>query len=163
MNMQSLITPFSLFTDDEPFSMDPARWALSELKKQSLGGASDIASDSRILSPLDLVECPDSFCLSLDLPGVDKKDVTMRVKDGLLIISGERKDVHKAHKEAADIEKTWHIIERSFGRFERRIRLPKSADQKTIDASMENGVLHVQIGKLKEAEKVDAGKVVVIR
>jgi HSP20 family molecular chaperone IbpA len=80
-----------------PFSNDPATRMLG-------------------LSRLDFVESTNEFTISLDLPGLEKDQVNMRIQDGILIVSGER-----ASSKERD-EGTSHISERSFGSFERRVR-----------------------------------------
>jgi HSP20 family molecular chaperone IbpA len=128
----------SLLTGDEPFTMDPTRWNRQALTSYS----NDPATRMLGLSRLDFVESPNQFILSLDLPGLEKEQVNMRIQDDLLIVYGER-----ASSKERD-EGTSHISERSFGSFERRVRLPQSADQGKVEASMENGVLCVKIGMI---------------
>ncbi|KAL3895276.1 MAG: hypothetical protein SGCHY_004803 [Lobulomycetales sp.] len=104
---------------------------------------------SRMISPLDLVECEDSFCVCVDLPGLDKKSVSIVVQDNVLCISGSRlSDMPDGH----DLR----ISERSFGKFERRLLLPRTADLAKIDASMKMGVLEIKIPKsMKEVKGAD--------
>lgn len=75
----------------------------------------------------------------LDLPGVNPKDVEVSVTDNTLLIQGER----KASQEKT--EKDYHYRETSYGRFERRLTLPKGVDAEKINASYKNGVLEVSI------------------
>jgi HSP20 family molecular chaperone IbpA len=128
----------SLLTGDEPFAMDPTRWNRQALSPFS----NDPATRMLGLSRLDFVESPSQFIISLDLPGLEKDQVNMRIQEGILIVSGER-----ASSKERD-EGTSHISERSFGSFERRVRLPQSADQAKVEASMENGVLCVKFGMI---------------
>jgi HSP20 family molecular chaperone IbpA len=128
----------SLLTGDEPFTMDPTRWNRQALSPFS----NEPSTNMNFLSRLDFVESPSQFIISLDIPGVQKDQVNMRIQDGLLIVSGERAS-SKEHNEG-----TSHISERGFGKFERRVRLPESADQGKVEASMENGVLCVKIGTI---------------
>jgi HSP20 family molecular chaperone IbpA len=119
--------PLSLLTNDEPFAMDP-RCSLHPY-----------AAKSHMIS-LDVFESPSQLCVCVDLPGLQKDQVNMRIKDNILIISGER-PVNKEVK-----GETIHIAERVMGSFERRVRLPNSVDLNKVDASMVNGVLEVKIG-----------------
>jgi HSP20 family protein len=119
--------PLSLLTNDEPFSMDPFRSLVSSVSK------------TRMIA-LDVFESPSQLCICVDLPGLQKDQVTMRIKDNILIISGERPVKKLA------VGETIHIAERVMGSFERRVRLPNSVDLNKVDASMANGVLEVKIG-----------------
>ena len=95
---------------------------------------------------IDIRENGDKFELSAELPGVDKKDVNISVNDDVLTISGEKKKEVK--KEAAQCYRS----ERFFGKFERSFRLPDGVDQDEIEASYENGILHLDIPKTEESK-----------
>jgi HSP20 family molecular chaperone IbpA len=118
-----------LITGDEPFTMDPTRWNRQALSPFSNNPAARMLG----LSRLDFFESPSQFIISLDLPGLEKEQVNMRIQDELLIVSGER----TSSKERD--EGTTHICERSLGSFERRVRLPQRADQAKVKASMRMG------------------------
>ena len=98
---------------------------------------------------IDWKETPEAHVLKADLPGLKKEEVKVEVEDDrVLQISGERK-VEKEEK-----NDTWHRVERSSGKFQRRFRLPENAKMDQIKASMENGVLTVTIPKA-EVKKPD--------
>ena len=80
-----------------------------------------------------------SYTVSVELPGLDEKDVKVQVEDDVLTISGEKK------VERAD-DKT-HYSERSYGSFTRAFTLPSDADRNDISANFANGVLTLRIGK----------------
>ena len=88
---------------------------------------------------LDSFEKDGKYFVRLDLPGVDPKEVEVIAEDGALIIKGER----KGGKEVE--EKNYHYRETSFGRFERRMALPKGTDTSKIEAHYDNGVLEVSM------------------
>lgn len=90
---------------------------------------------------MDLTETEDAFHLKVDLPGLDKKDVHVRMEDNRLTISGERRE-EKTKKEKNRVH-----TERSFGSFYRSLRLPKSVNESKIEAHFQNGVLNVQLPK----------------
>jgi HSP20 family molecular chaperone IbpA len=89
---------------------------------------------------LDVFESPSQLCICLDLPGLKKEQDNMRIKDNILIISGDREKGEDA------VGEVMPISERVFGSFERRVRLPNSVDLSKVDAVMENGVLEIKIG-----------------
>ncbi|MDX2141745.1 MAG: Hsp20/alpha crystallin family protein [Rhodospirillaceae bacterium] len=98
------------------------------------------------LSPkVDVVEAKDAYEITAELPGVVEKDVEVSVKDGVLSIKGEKKSETKKE------DKNAHIIERSYGSFERSFMLPDDADESKINADFHNGVLKVCIKKSEKA------------
>lgn len=82
--------------------------------------------------------------LRADLPGLDRDDVEIEVKDGVLTVSGERKAEHEDKGEG------YHRVERSFGRFSRSLGLPQGVDAGQVEASFERGVLEVKVPKPEE-------------
>jgi HSP20 family protein len=90
---------------------------------------------------LDLAEGGDGYDLSIELPGLAAKDVEVRLKDGALVISGEKSDKHE--EDRADR----HISERRWGSFRRSITLPSDADPARIDATFARGVLKLHLPK----------------
>jgi HSP20 family protein len=81
------------------------------------------------------------FEISVELPGVDEKDVSVSVDRGVLSIKGEKK------AEREEKKKDFHLTERSYGSFERSFHLPEAADQQKISADFDNGVLKVVVPK----------------
>ncbi|MGN6215745.1 MAG: Hsp20/alpha crystallin family protein [Solirubrobacterales bacterium] len=107
-------------------------------------GAASGYGSRRWIPPMDLVETDDHLVLRADLPGVDRGDVAIEVKDGLLTVSGERKAQHEEKREG------YHRVERSFGRFSRSLELPKGIEADSIEASFDKGVLEVRMPKPAE-------------
>lgn len=95
---------------------------------------------------VDIAEDDNSYVIEAELPYVNKDDINLRVVDGVLTITGERK--------FAEENKTrrYHRIERSYGRFVRSFTLPEEADPDKVKAEYNNGVLTVRIDK-SEARK----------
>jgi HSP20 family protein len=98
----------------------------------------------RWVPAMDLAETEDQLILRADLPGMERGDIDIEVKDNVLTISGERKAEHEKKGEG------FHRIERSFGRFSRSLGLPRGVDAKSVTASFENGVLEVRMPKPEE-------------
>lgn len=80
-----------------------------------------------------------TYTLTVELPGLDQKDIKVLVEDDVLTVSGEK------HVERSD-EKT-HYSERSYGSFTRAFTLPSDADRNDISANFSRGVLTLQIAK----------------
>ena len=93
-------------------------------------------------SPLvDIQETDKEYLIKAELPEVNKNDVQVHIKDGVLTIEGER----KAEKE--DKGKKFHRVERFYGKFMRSFGMPEDADEKTVKADFVGGVLNVRLGK----------------
>lgn len=88
---------------------------------------------------MDLAETKDGLELTVELPGLEEKDIEVSVTDGLLTISGEKKF------ESEQKDKTFRFIERGYGSFSRSIELPPGAKADDIKADMSKGVLKVVI------------------
>jgi HSP20 family protein len=105
------------------------------------------AAGSRRWAPaMDLSETDDSLVLRADLPGLDREDVSIEVKDNVLTVSGERRNEHQ------DERKGYHRIERSYGSFARSLTLPRGIDPASVSAGFDKGVLEVRIPKPSEPE-----------
>ncbi|MBF9029957.1 Hsp20 family protein [Rhodobacterales bacterium HKCCE3408] len=90
---------------------------------------------------IDMIEKPDAYSITAELPGLDAKDVEVKVDDGTLTISGEKTE------ETAREEGTYHVNERRWGNFRRTVRLPRNVDRDKIDAKFAKGVLTVTLPK----------------
>jgi len=97
------------------------------------------------LPVVDIRETADAIVVHAELPGIDKKDVKVDVKDGVLTISGER----KYEKDVKD--ENVHRIERSYGSFSRSFSLPTHVDINKVEARLEDGVLKVRLPKTETA------------
>lgn len=93
---------------------------------------------------VDIYENENEVVLAAEIPGVEEKDVEIKVEDNNLTIRGER----KFEKETK--EENYHRIERSYGSFFRSFSLPSYIDQDKIEAEHENGVLRIRMPKKPE-------------
>lgn len=103
--------------------------------------------DNAVWSPLtDISEDNEKYTLSMDIPGVDKKDVKISYKNGNLVVSGERKyeDEKKSSK--------FHRIERAYGKYYREFRLPEKIVEDKIEAKFKDGTLSVVVPKAEDAK-----------
>ena len=93
---------------------------------------------------VDWKETPESHIFTADMPGLKKEEVKIELQDkSTLRISGER------HREEVKESDQWHRVERSSGRFMRQFRLPENVNVDSISAKLENGVLSVNVPKIK--------------
>ena len=95
---------------------------------------------------VDIYETKDSIVLKAELPGLDKKDFSIEVKDNLLTLKGER----KFEKETK--EENYYRMERAYGSFTRSFTLPTSVDKDRVKAKFKDGVLEVMIPKTEAAK-----------
>jgi HSP20 family protein len=105
---------------------------------------------------VDLHETSDYYLISVDLPGIDQKDIKIDVEDGRLTVSGER--TREERKEDGMFKR----YERSYGSFARSFQLPQNVNEDQIQARTENGVLEIMVPKAEKAKarsvQVEAGK-----
>ena len=102
------------------------------------------SSDGQVVSTVPSVNISDenkAFEVNIALPGLDKKDVKLEIKDNCLIISSEKQ------YEKEDRNKDWMRKEYGYASFQRMFQLPESADNDKVLAEMKNGILSVKIAK----------------
>jgi len=99
------------------------------------------------LPAVDIVEGDKAYEITADLPGMDEKNIEVKVADGVLTIKGERQE------EKEEKKKDYYLQERSFGSYQRSFELPDSVDPDKIEASFKKGVLSVTLPKKLEAQK----------
>jgi HSP20 family protein len=105
---------------------------------------------------VDVYEDDKKVVLKLEVPGIEEKDLDVRVENHTLTVKGERKF------EKEEKEENFHRIERRFGSFYRAFTLPSTVDTENVDAKYEAGVLKLELKKKPEAQpkqiKVNADK-----
>lgn len=96
---------------------------------------------------IDVAEDDASYRIDVELPGLDEKQVDVALRNGRLVISGEKRD-ETEHK-----SKDYYLHERQFGSFERSFTVPEDVDVDKIDASFSKGVLTLTLPKTAEATR----------
>jgi HSP20 family protein len=107
-------------------------------------GQSSATGARRWVPAMDLVEREDALVLKADLPGLDRDDVNIEVKDRVLTVSGTRESEH------SDKSEGFYRVERAFGGFSRSLSLPEGVDADKVSATFDKGVLEVTIPKPEE-------------
>ncbi len=108
----------------------------------------DTTEKEPLLKPqLDVGGTEKEYLITVELPGVDDKDISVELHDDALIIHGEKKYEHKDE----DKEKGYYRMERSYGSFKRILALPEDADAESIQANHTNGVLTIHIARKEPA------------
>lgn len=95
---------------------------------------------------MDMAQTEDGLEMTVELPGLEEKDVQVTLSDRLLTISGEK----RAEKEEKD--KDYYFIERSYGSFSRSVELPADAQLDKLSATIANGVLKVKVPRTAKSE-----------
>lgn len=107
-----------------------------------------------VSTAVDMFEEGDNLVIKAELPGMKKEDINVDLKDDVITISGEKKSEEKTER------KDFHRVERSFGSFTRRLRLPVEIKADKVEASFKDGVLEIKMPK-SEAAKQNAKKIAV--
>lgn len=89
--------------------------------------------------PIDIYKTENDYVFNVELPGLNKKDVTIEFENDILSVKGERKKETESEKDG------YQWTERTSGKFYRAFRLPKNVDGKKINAEMKNGILQVKV------------------
>jgi HSP20 family protein len=98
---------------------------------------------------VDVSETDKAYEITAELPGMDEKNVEVKLANGVLTIKGEKQD------EKEEKKKDYYMRERSFGSFERTFAVPDGVDSDKIEAGFKNGVLSVTLPKSVEAQKAE--------
>lgn len=109
-------------------------------------GDEGLETTSTFVPPVDIRETEDAIEFTAEVPGFERDQIDIRVDQGNLVLSGERKFDQETKEE------NFHRIERSYGKFQRTFALPSSVDAEKIKATLKNGVLHVTLPKSEKAK-----------
>ncbi|MHA1165876.1 MAG: Hsp20/alpha crystallin family protein [Alphaproteobacteria bacterium] len=105
------------------------------------------ATQSAILPDVDVRESGGEIVIEAELPGVEEKDISVSIRNGMLTIKGEKKFEHEEEKD------DYQRMERYYGSYHRSMSLPDSIDEEKIEAKLDNGVLTVKLAMRPEAVK----------
>ena len=101
---------------------------------------------SNFAPAVDVYEDEHNVTLKIEVPGIDEKDIDVRIENNMLTVHGERK-IEKEEK-----EENYRRIERQYGSFTRTFTLPTTVDTESVSANYEKGVLKVKLAKKAEAK-----------
>jgi len=118
-------------------------------------GPEEALTTTSYAPPVDIYEDEHNITLKLDVPGIDEKDIDVRIEGNTLTVHGERK-IEKEEK-----EENFRRVERQYGEFTRSFTLPSSVDTGQVNAHYDNGVLKITLAKKADAKpkqiKVNVG------
>jgi len=128
---------------DEPFNLINGR--MGRLFDDFFEG---FGTEVEVFSPrMDITENEKEFLVTVELPGVAKKDVHLTLEKDYLTIEGQKKEEHQEN------EKGYTHIERSYGSFRRTIPFSAEIEQNKVKATFKKGVLTVELPKSRKAQK----------
>src|SRR5215467_7683471 len=128
---------------------------MNRLFRDSFGDREEALTTSTFAPPVDVYEDEHSVTLKIEVPGIEEKDIDVRVENNTLTVHGERK-IEKEEK-----EENYRRVERQYGSFTRTFTLPQTVDTENVSATYEKGVLKITLPKKAEAKpkqiKVNVG------
>ena len=115
-------------------------------EEQTRGGSEESLTAGAFVPAVDVYEDEHSIQLKLEVPGIDEKDLDIKVENNTLTVSGERKF------EKDEKEENFRRVERRYGSFVRSFTLPTTVDSEAITADYTAGVLKLRLAKRAEAK-----------
>jgi HSP20 family protein len=120
---------------------------LNRLFQSSFGESQDSLTTSSSFSPaVDVYEDEHAVNLKIEVPGIEEKDLDIRVENNTLTVHGERKF------EKEEKEENFRRVERQYGSFTRSFTLPQTVDSENVSANYDKGVLKISLPKKAEAK-----------
>ena len=130
---------------------------MNRLFRDSFGqeGREEALTTTTFAPPVDVYEDEHSVTLKIEVPGIEEKDIDVRIENNTLTVHGERKF------EKEEKEENYRRVERQYGSFTRTFTLPNTVDQESVHANYDKGVLKIKLAKKAEAKpkqiKVNVG------
>ena len=128
---------------------------MNRLFQQSYGDREEALTTSTFAPAVDVYEDEHNVTLKIEVPGIDEKDIDVRIENNTLTVHGER------NFEKEEKEENYRRIERQYGSFTRSFTLPSTVDPNNVQANYEKGVLKIKLAKKAEAKpkqiKVNVG------
>jgi HSP20 family protein len=138
----------TVLTRWEPFrELNALQSRMNRLFEDQLaGGREESLTAGAFVPPVDIYEDEHSIQLKLEVPGIEEKDLDVKVENNVLTVNGERKF------EQEEKEENFRRVERRYGSFTRSFTLPTTVNTEDISADYSNGVLKIRLGKRAEAK-----------
>jgi HSP20 family protein len=120
---------------------------MNRLFRDSFGEGHDEAlTSSTFAPPVDVYEDEHNLTLKIEVPGIDEKDVQVKIENNTLTVHGERRF------EKEEKEENFRRVERHYGSFTRSFTLPNTVDVERAQANYDKGILKIQLAKKAEAK-----------
>ena len=128
---------------------------MNRLFRESFEGQEQSLTTANFAPAVDVYEDEHNVTLKIEVPGIDEKDIDIRIENNVLTVHGERK-LEKEEK-----EENYRRVERQYGSFTRNFTLPNTVDTENVQANYDKGVLKITLAKKAEAKpkqiKVNVG------
>jgi HSP20 family protein len=148
----------TLITRLDPFREFVTIDRMNRLFRDSYGnneGREESLNNTSFAPPVDVYEDEHNVILKIEVPGIDEKDIDVRIENNTMTVHGERKF------EQEEKEENYRRVERQYGSFTRTFTLPQTVDQENVQADYDKGVLKIKLSKKAEAKpkqiKVNVG------
>jgi HSP20 family protein len=139
----------TLLTRWEPFrEFSPIQERMNRLFRESYSpeGPEEALTTTSVAPPVDIYEDEHKITLKIEVPGIDEKDIDVRIEGNTLTVHGERKLEKEEKKE------NFRRVERQYGSFTRSFTLPGSVDPGQVIADYDKGMLKINLPKKAEAK-----------
>jgi HSP20 family protein len=139
----------TVLTRWEPFrEFSTLQDRLNRLFRESYGpeGREESLTTTGFAPPVDVYEDEHNVTLKIEVPGIDEKDIEVRIENNVLTVHGERKF------EKEEKEENFRRVERQYGSFTRTFTLPTTVDAEKVSAHYDKGILKVALPKKAEAK-----------
>ena len=130
----------------DPFrEMVALQHQMNQLFQENFPGSREEALGTNFVPAVDVYEDEKNITLKMEVPGIDEKDIDVRLENNTLTIHGERKF------EKEEKEENFQRIERRYGSFTRSFTLPSTVDTENVAADYDKGILKLTLAKRAEA------------
>jgi HSP20 family protein len=146
----------TVLTRWEPFrEFTTLQSRMNRLFRDSFGDREETLTTSNFAPAVDVYEDEHDITLKIEVPGIEEKDIDVRLENNTLTVRGERKF------EKEEKEENYRRVERQYGSFTRSFTLPNTVEAESVTANYEKGVLKIKLAKKAEAKpkqiKVNVG------
>src|SRR3979409_1335406 len=138
----------TVLTRWEPFrEFSTLQDRMNRLFRETYNEGQDQALTASTFAPaVDVYEDEHNVVLKIEVPGIDEKDIDVRIENNTLTVHGERKF------EKEEKEENFRRVERQYGSFTRSFTLPTTVDAEKVSATYDKGILKISLAKKAEAK-----------
>ena len=137
----------TMFTRYDPFrEFVTLQDRMNRLFPRGPEGQDESLTTTAFAPPVDVYEDEHNVTLKIEVPGIDEKDIDVRIENNTLTVHGERKF------EKEEKEENYRRVERQYGSFTRTFTLPNTVNHDNVQADYDKGVLKIKLAKKAEAK-----------